>query len=290
VARRKTIEMAHPPASLRTYPCDVPTNNAHKGAGLTNTTSSGLGNAARMALTFVLIHGSWHDGSAWYAVKRCLQTRGHTVYAPAVAGHGKGSRRDIGHDEAARSVVDFIVNYDIADCVLVGHSGGGITISKVVEAIPYRVRRLVYLSGFVLRDGESQADFVPEHYRTSFEEAAANSDDQSITRPFDLWHSTFINDADETLARSIYEMLSPEPYRLVTEQVKLKTYYTLSRPKSYILPTQDITLPRDGERGWHPKATRRLGEHRFLEVEGSHEVMFTNPEALAAALIAASVD
>src|SRR5689334_10099515 len=138
----------------------LPRSGASGNAGTGHTTSSGLGNAARMALTFVLIHGSWHDGSAWYAVKRCLQTRGHTVYAPAVAGHGKGSRRDIGHDEAARSVVDFIVNYDIADCVLVGHSGGGITISKVVEAIPYRVRRLVYLSGFVLRDGEGQADFV----------------------------------------------------------------------------------------------------------------------------------
>jgi len=241
-------------------------------------------------MTYVLVHGNWHDSSAWDAVSRRLETRDNVTYAPTVLGHGSGAPKDVGHEEAAQSVVEFIVDRDISDFVLVGHSGGGTTISKVVELIPHRVSRLVYLSGFVLRDGESQSDFVPEHYRAAFEELAANSDDQSITLPFDLWRNTFINDADEEVARATYELLSPEPYRLVTERVKLKTFYTLSTPKSYILPTQDIILPRDSEHGWHPKATRRLGKHRFLQVEGSHEVMFTNPGGLAAALVAASVD
>lgn len=241
-----------------------------------------------MTSTYVLVHGNWHNGSAWDAVSRHLENQRIVTYAPTVLGHGEGSRRNVGHEEAAQPVVDFIVNRDVTDCVLVGHSGGGTTISKVVEAISHRVSRLVYLSGFVPRDGESQVDFTADHYGTFLEDLAADSDDQSMTLPFDLWRNTFINDADEKLARSTYEQLSPEPYRLITEPVRLKTFYTLDTPKSYILPDQDITLPRDSEHGWHPKATRRLGEHRFLQVEGSHEVMFTNLEALAAALVAAS--
>jgi len=31
--------------------------------------------------TFVLVHGSWHDGSAWKAVKH-LEAKGHQAFAP----------------------------------------------------------------------------------------------------------------------------------------------------------------------------------------------------------------
>ncbi len=39
---------------------------------------------------FVLVHGSWHDGSAWNAVIQHLEARGHQAFAPTIAGHGKG--------------------------------------------------------------------------------------------------------------------------------------------------------------------------------------------------------
>ena len=42
--------------------------------------------------------------------------------------------------------------------VLVGHGYGGSIISKVVEAIPERMRRLVFWSAFVLNDGELVAE------------------------------------------------------------------------------------------------------------------------------------
>jgi len=243
-----------------------------------------------MAMTFVLVHGNWHCGSAWDGVAQRLDQLGHIAYAPTVAGHGTDLQSDIGHHEAAQSVVEFIIDRDLADFVLVGHSGGGTTISKVAEAIPDRIRRLVYLSGFVLKDGESQVEFVPAEYRKFFADAVAASDDGRIPLPFDMWRNAFINDADDSLARSTYEMLCPEPWKLITDPVELPNFYSLDIPKSYILPTEDISLPRESDWGWHPKATSRLGEPRFLEVSGSHEVMFTNPRGLATALIAASID
>jgi len=33
--------------------------------------------------TFVLVHGSWHDGSAWQAVVDHLE--GHQAFAPTIA-------------------------------------------------------------------------------------------------------------------------------------------------------------------------------------------------------------
>ncbi|WP_228013029.1 alpha/beta fold hydrolase [Nostoc edaphicum] len=44
--------------------------------------------------TFVLVHGSWHDGSAWQAVIDQLEAKGHHAFAPTIAGHGKGVNKN----------------------------------------------------------------------------------------------------------------------------------------------------------------------------------------------------
>jgi pimeloyl-ACP methyl ester carboxylesterase len=237
--------------------------------------------------TFVLIHGAWHDGSAWADVVTRLKQHGHNAFSPTVIGHGRGVSKQVTHAQAAQSILDFIVARDLREIVLVGHSAGGVVISKVVEVIPDRVRRLVYLNAFVLNDGESMEQSVPEHYRQMFKEFVADSADNTVMLPLEVWQQAFINDADPELARSTYKQLSPEPYQLIAEQVDLKKFYTLSTPRSYILATEDISLP-SGESGLHLRMATRLGEHKFLQMPGSHEVLLTNPNAVADKLIEAA--
>lgn len=113
--------------------------------------------------TFVLVHGSWHDGSAWEPVIRHLEGKGHRAFAPTMAGHGKGADKRVTHARCTQSIVDFIVSRNLTDVVLVGHSFGGTIIAKVAEAIPDRLRRLVFWNAFVLRDGHCLNDEVPPH-------------------------------------------------------------------------------------------------------------------------------
>jgi pimeloyl-ACP methyl ester carboxylesterase len=239
--------------------------------------------------TFVLIHGSWHDGSAWKGVARRLEELGHVAHAPTTAGHGKGVDKNVTHSDAVKSVVDFVIERDLNDFVLVGHSSGGMTISKAVESISDRVRRLVYVAGFVPLDGESQADMVPPTYQQIFDTAAA-SPDNTVMMPFEVYRTALMNDADSELARQAYEQLSPEPYGFITERMSFEIFHTLKTPKSYILPTEDISLPSDDEWGWHPRLTSRLGEHRFLQIPGSHEVVITNPVGLADTILEACAE
>ena len=91
--------------------------------------------------SFVLVHGSWHDGSSWSAVVRRLHSRGHIALAPTLAGCGKGAARQVTHAQSTQSLVDFVVARDLTDIVLVGHSFGGTIVSKAVEVIAERVRR-----------------------------------------------------------------------------------------------------------------------------------------------------
>ena len=106
--------------------------------------------AAENAYTFVLVHGGCHDGSLWQPVIERLEQLGHTAYAPTVAGHGKDVPKNVTHAESTQSIVDFIVDQDLTEFVLVGHGYAGTIISKVVEIVPERVRRLVFWSAYVL--------------------------------------------------------------------------------------------------------------------------------------------
>jgi alpha-beta hydrolase superfamily lysophospholipase len=87
-------------------------------------------------LTFVLVHGAFHDGSAWEAVISRLRQRGHEAFGPTMAGHGKGVDRQVTHAESTQSVIDFIVERGLTDVVLLGHSYDGTIICKVAEVEP----------------------------------------------------------------------------------------------------------------------------------------------------------
>jgi pimeloyl-ACP methyl ester carboxylesterase len=239
--------------------------------------------------TFVLVHGFWHDRTAWGRVIRRLTDLGHNAFAPAIPGHGWGADTRVSHAESTQSVVEFIAGRDLRDIVLVGHSFGGTIISKVAALIPDRIRRLVFYSGFVLNDGQSVNDAVPPHYRALFAELAKDSPDNSVMLPFPIWHQAFINDADVYLARWSYAQLSPAPYQQVLEPLNLTKFYALDTPRSYLTGDADVALP-PGDWGWHPRMSSRLGPHRLVQMPGSHELIFSNPFGLADKIIEAGLE
>jgi pimeloyl-ACP methyl ester carboxylesterase len=241
-------------------------------------------------MTFLLVHGSWHTGESWSPVAEALRRAGHTVHTPTVAGHGFGVDKRVNHAQCSQSIVDYIVECNLTDFVLLGHSFGGTVISKVVEAVPERVRRLVYLNAFVLNDGESLNDNLPPHYRAMFQEMSAASPDNTVVMPFPIWREAFINDADLATAKRTHELLSPVPYQPFIDKLDLKKFWSLQTPRSYINALEDIALPQGPDSGWHPRMSNRLGLFRLVQIPGSHEVMFTAPERLAGAIIDAGRD
>ena len=82
----------------------------------------------------------------------------------------------------------------------------------------------------------------PEH-RPILEALVADSTDNSVMLPFDIWRDLYINDGDLDVARFTYEQLSPAPYRQLTERFDLKKFYSLDTPRSYVLATEDIVMP-----------------------------------------------
>jgi pimeloyl-ACP methyl ester carboxylesterase len=240
--------------------------------------------------TFVLVHGAWHEGSAWNEAIEQLEAKGHQAFAPTIVGHGKGVNKNVNHAQCTQSIVDYIVDKDLSDIVLLGHSFGGTIIAKVAEAIGNCIRRLIFLDAFILNDGESLRDNILPDSQALFDSLARESDDNTVMLPFDVWREAFINDADLELAQSSYTQLSPEPYQPFIDKLDLKQFYSLPIPKSYLYCTEDNVLPQGEQWGWHPRMSNRLGLFRLVQMPGSHEVMFSNPIGLAEKIIVAGRD
>lgn len=225
---------------------------------------------SQQRLTFVLVHGSWADAHFWDGVAAELRSRGHVVYTPEYAGHGKDPNKKVTHAMITKSVVDFITKWNLRNFVLVGHSFGGTVIQKVAEQVPDRIKRLVFWDAFVLKDGESVADEFPPKMRQGFEQLRASSTDDTIMLPFPLFRDSFVNTATFEEAKWMYEGVTPEPAKPLFEKLDLKAFYSLSTPKSYVYFYQDNALPQGEGYGWHPNMSRRLGQFRLIVGDGDH--------------------
>ena len=243
-----------------------------------------------MSETFLLIHGSWHGGWAWQAVIRALQARGCRAYAPTLPGHGPAvSRTGITHRTCVDAVVAYIEEHDLRDVVLVGHSFGGSVIQKAVEHLPERIKRLIFVDAFVLKDKQCvlHVDNMPADLIALFNQLAAASGDNTMLVPWEVWRDHFIQDAPEPLARWAWEQLSPEPAQVNLDSLDLTRFYSLDVPKSFIYCRHDNAMPPGY---FHPKMSSRLGACKVLEMDGSHEVMFTRPVELAEKIVVASAE
>ena len=236
----------------------------------------------------MLVHGAWHTGELLEPTAKYIRAKGYQVECPTLAGNRPGDDRSkIGLNDAAESIVTFIRQQGLSDVRLVGHSYGGMVISKVADTILDKIRRLVYWNAFVPLDGECLNDMIPGHYVQMFDQLAASGNGVMI--PFPIWREAFINDADLELATSAYGKLNLHPYRTFTDKISLqKELRELPLGKSYVNCQQDVALPHSYP--WHPRLSERLGLFRLVECPGSHELCFTNPELLAQKMIEAGRD
>ena len=117
-----------------------------------------------MGETFVLVHGAWHGAWCWSAVINHLERLGDRALALDLPGHGASQvgRAEVTLAAYVDSVVGFIEARNLEGVVLAGHSLGGITVSGVVQKIPQRIKRVIFISAVVLRDGERVVDTLPD--------------------------------------------------------------------------------------------------------------------------------
>ncbi|HEU5136229.1 MAG TPA: alpha/beta fold hydrolase [Steroidobacteraceae bacterium] len=229
--------------------------------------------------SFVLIAGAWHGAWCWSKVKSLLVAGGHQVITPELPGTGADSSDPsrVTLESWARSVARTIENLP-QPVTLVGHSRGGIVISRTAELVPERLRRLVYVSAYLLPSGGTLAQaaradgesLVPPHMIPAEGGVTCNLD-PAVIRSALFGHCS---DADYEYALA---HMSPEPLKPLVSPVKVTAQRFGSVPRAYIECLEDRTVTLAAQR----RMQAELPCDPVFTLDSDHSPFLSHPQDLA---------
>jgi pimeloyl-ACP methyl ester carboxylesterase len=228
---------------------------------------------------FVLIAGAWHGAWCWQKVVPLLEAQGHRVRTPELPATGADQSDPAGVtlETWARFVAD-AVEREATPVTLVGHSRGGIVISRAAELVPERLRRLVYLSAYLLPAGASLAgtartdleSLVPPNMIPAAGGITCNLRAE-IIRPA-LFGQCTDADYEYALAR-----MTPEPLKPLVTPLKVTAQRFGSVARAFIECLQDRTVTLGAQR----RMQADLPCDPVLTLDSNHSPFLSHPEELA---------
>jgi pimeloyl-ACP methyl ester carboxylesterase len=228
-------------------------------------------------LTVVLVHGAFADGSSWAGVIERLQARGIKVMAVA------NPLRGISADSA---YVASVFAQMPGPVLAVGHSYGGAVISNAATGAS-NVVGLVFVAAFAPDEGERLGEveaasrdsvlnsaLVPHHYPAGGGTATEFSIDPAKAR------DAFAADLSDAQAALIAAIQRPVSELGFSEPSGPPAWKTL--PSWAVVATGDRAAGTDVVRAHAERAGAAI-----TEVDGSHVIMISQPQAVAAVIEAA---
>lgn len=219
----------------------------------------------------MFIHGSGNGGWCWDKVTALLTQAGHEVIAPDLPGHGndKTPVREVTLQSCVDHVVQ-ILDTQLKPVILVGHSTGGLVITQTAEQRPGMVKSLVYLSAFLLQNGERCVDMHdPESLAR---ENLVLSNDGGNERVKEMFYSD-CSDKDIAWAQSL---LVPAPLQIAFTPVATSENNFGRVPRYYIECLRDRAITHSCQRRMY---TALPCKHVFT-LDTSHSPFLSAPQAL----------
>ncbi len=232
--------------------------------------------------TYVLVHSAWLGAWQWKDVAKKLKNEGHIVITPDLPGHGNDKT-----PPATITMIDYVkVITDILDkqeqpVLLVGHSFNGITVSRVAEIRPNKVKSIVYLSAFLLPNGGSffsatqgvEGSVVVDNFYLSEDKTYALIDENEI-------QNAFAHDIPKEAFDGAKPYIVPEPSAPLMYELEVTDGNFGRIPKYYIECTEDRAIPIEVQRAMYKGKVKKV-----FTLHSSHTPNFSQPDNLANILL-----
>jgi pimeloyl-ACP methyl ester carboxylesterase len=232
--------------------------------------------------TFVLVHGGGHGGWCYQRVARLLRSAEHEVYTPTMTGVGERAHLlhtsvDLDmHIEDIAAVLEF---EGLEDVILVGHSYGGMVITGVADRQPDRVGRLVYLDAATPTSGQSLVDVAGSIIEAVRPSGQTVNGVELVLLPSPE-AGLFYGVTDPADLAWMADKLTGHPWRCFEQPLTLTDELALwSIPQFHIVCTSTLAT-RDAQQ---MAAARAQG--RLWDIDTGHDLMITEPERVASALM-----
>jgi len=270
--------------------------------------------------SFLFVHGAWHTAMHWHRVTDRLVAMGHRAAAIDLPGSGLDAaypaaflQGDFGALQTEPSALGDVRLDDYVDAVtaqltemarygtvtLVGHSFGGLTITRVAEAVPHLVRRLVYVTAYVPVNQKSGAEIsmLPEG-QTSLSGAVLVGDPTKTgamrINPRDpdpgyveKARSAFYNDLSTEEFRRYAACLNPDlPLAVCMDDARGTPQRWGTVPRAFVRTTEDHTIPLALQDRMIAEADAATPANRFVvrTLASSHSPFASMPDDLATVL------
>jgi len=237
--------------------------------------------------TYVLVHGGGHGGWCYQRVARLLRSAGHEVYTPTLTGLGERStmlspRIDL--DLHIRDVVAVLHYEDLRDVVLVGHSYGGMVITGVADRAADRIGRIVYLDAANPVNGQSLLDVAGPMIEATRPAGQVVDGVELVLLPSpEAGRFYGVTDPDDVAWMA--DRLTGHPWRCFEQPLQLTHEAALWAIPQYHIVCSSTLPTRDPELMEKARAAGRL-----WEIDTGHDLMITEPDAVADALLQVAAD
>ncbi|MFJ6076010.1 alpha/beta fold hydrolase [Streptomyces sp. NPDC093065] len=229
--------------------------------------------------TFVLVPGAWLGAWSWHPVARVLREHGHRALTVTVPGLSYGSSPvGLRLRDAVDHVVGEVVDRDLTNVVLVGHSWGGYPVTGAAHRLADRVRHVVYYNAVVPERGVSMAE-ENEAYGALIRESIAATSDGTVPLTLDAVRYGLLQGEPEEMHELVFGLTLPQPGRYMTDALEVPSVTEAGLDASYVLGTDDTSLARPGT-----EFAARLGVEPHM-VPGGHMALLNHPEDIATALL-----
>ena len=278
-----------------------------------------FGNSSDVA--FVLVHGSWHGAWCWSLVEQALNAAGHMTVAIDLPGHGLNAvmpesflqrpldparfaeepspLAGIGIDAYADAVIagaDRALAAGARQICAVGHSAGGVPISFAAAKAPEKFAGLVYVAAGAPTPGKPSGAYLQAEVETNNskigavlladpEKVGALRMDPRSADPGYLARAREVlaADVDEALLASVMHLLTPDAPAAIHGELaqfddrfaELERTFIRCTNDLIVVPSMCEAIVADMNSAWPQSKTR------LVDIESSHEVMFSRPKELA---------
>jgi len=233
--------------------------------------------------TYVLVHGGGHGGWCYQRVARMLQSAGHAVHAPTLTGLGERSHLvgpEVDLDLHIRDITAVLHFEDLREVILVGHSYGGMVITGAADRAADRVGRLVYLDAANPAGGQSLVDVAGPNITAIRPLGRVVDGVELVLLPGVPDATTLYGVTDPADLAWMAERLTAHPWKCFEQPLRLTNEAALwAIPQYHIVCTATLAT-RDPELIGKARAAGRL-----WDIDTGHDLMITEPRAVADALL-----